>query len=134
MAAAGSSATREIGPALNFPADGSPDLRFTRPAAVKVDGKPLPKAMLYWNAMMFELVKIAAGKLSPDALRQSILVNFVEGEGSDCAAQKRVSGPSLSRNKSTSGAPSHRACPPLFRDVYRARIGHGMEPGPETFE
>jgi hypothetical protein len=37
--------------------------------------------MLYWNTLMFELAKIAAGKLNPDALRQSILVNFVVGEG-----------------------------------------------------
>lgn len=74
-------AVAEVGP-IKFPADAAPDLTFTRPIAITLDGKKFEKSSLYWNALLFELVKRASAKLSPDKLRQAILVNFVENEGS----------------------------------------------------
>ncbi len=68
--------------AMSFPADAPPDLTFTRPVAIKLDGVPFEKKDLYWNALMFDIVKRAAGKLkSPDKLKQLILVNYMDGQG-----------------------------------------------------
>lgn len=64
-----------------FPADAPPDLKFTRPISATLDGKNIEKALLYWNAMLFEAVRLASKKLPADVLRRSILVNFTEGEG-----------------------------------------------------
>jgi len=74
-------APKPLNAAMIFPPDGPPDLRFTKLVSVSLDGKPMAKSMLYWNSIMFELVQIAIGKLSPNDLRQAIVVNFVEGEG-----------------------------------------------------
>jgi hypothetical protein len=68
-------------PVLIFPPGGAPDLRFTKPTLVEVDGKAMAKSMLYWNSIMFEFVAMAAEKLSPERLRRAIVVNFIEGEG-----------------------------------------------------
>jgi hypothetical protein len=73
--------TTEDNNLMVFPADAPPDLRFTRPVEIILDGVKLGKGELFWNALLFEIVKRAATKLSPEKLRQGILVNFVEGEG-----------------------------------------------------
>lgn len=68
--------------AMAFPADAAPDLTFTRPLSIKLDGVNIDKKDLYWNALMLDVVAKAAAKLkSPDRLKQLILVNYVEGEG-----------------------------------------------------
>jgi hypothetical protein len=76
-----SQAVPEVNQVLIFPPDGAPDLRFTKPTLVELDGKPLAKSMLYWNSIMFEFVRLAIDKLPPDQLRRAIVVNFIEGEG-----------------------------------------------------
>lgn len=73
--------TSDANSTLTLQPDGATDLRFTKLNSVMLDGKPVAKSTLYWNAIMFELVKIGAEKLTPAQLRQAIIVNFVEGEG-----------------------------------------------------
>lgn len=68
---------------MHYPADAPPDLKFTRVLAITLDGQKLGKQMLYWNAFLLEVVKRASQKLSPDKLRQAIVVNYVEGEKTD---------------------------------------------------
>jgi hypothetical protein len=66
-----------------FPGDAPPNLTFTRVLSIKLDGKTLEKKHLHWNPLLFDVVKIAAEKLkSQDKLKQIILVNYVEGQGS----------------------------------------------------
>ena len=65
-----------------FPADAPPDLTFSRPVAIELDGEIFEKKDLYWNALMLDVVKRAAQKLnSPVKLKQLILVNYMDGEG-----------------------------------------------------
>lgn len=67
---------------ITFPAEAPPDLTFTRPVAINLDGQPLEKKLLYWNAMMFSVVERAAKKLnSAEKLKQLILVNYMDGQG-----------------------------------------------------
>jgi hypothetical protein len=69
--------------AMAFPADAPPDLTFTRPLAIKLDGAIFEKKDLYWNALMFDVVGRAAAKLkSLEKLKQLLLVNYVDGQGS----------------------------------------------------
>ena len=70
----------EDGSPLPFPADGAPDLRFTRPLAITLDGDKFEKQELYWNPLLFEMVRRAAKKLPADKLNQSILVNHTPGK------------------------------------------------------
>ena len=67
-----------------YAADAAPDLTFTKPTAITLDGQPLAKGELYWNPLLFKVVGLAAQKLRPDQLRQALLLNFKEGnsEGS----------------------------------------------------
>ena len=66
-----------------YAADAAPDLKFTRPVEITLDGEKLGKSMQFWNALLFEVIKRAATKLPADKLRQAILVNFVEGQNED---------------------------------------------------
>ena len=66
---------------IAFPADGAPDLTFTRPTAIKLDGKDYEKKDLYWNNLLFDVVARAAQKLPTDQLKKIILVNYVDGKG-----------------------------------------------------
>ncbi|HEY4123218.1 MAG TPA: hypothetical protein VGM36_01310 [Rhizomicrobium sp.] len=67
---------------LVFQADAPPDLTFTRPLSVELEGMKLPKAKLYWNPLLFEVVRIATSKTeSTDKLKQLLLCNYVDGEG-----------------------------------------------------
>lgn len=69
---------------LPYAADAAPDLTFTKPTAITLDGQPLAKGELYWNPLLFKVIGLAAKKLRPDQLRQALLLNFKEGnsEGS----------------------------------------------------
>jgi hypothetical protein len=67
---------------IGYPADAPPDLSFTRLTAVTLDGVKYGKKDLYWNTLMVDVVAKAATKgITPDKLRQAILVNYVEGKG-----------------------------------------------------
>jgi hypothetical protein len=69
--------------AMSFAADAAPDLTFTRPLSIKLDGKTSEKKDLYWNALLFDVVGKAAAKLkSKEKLKQMILVNYADGQGS----------------------------------------------------
>jgi hypothetical protein len=63
-----------------YPADAPPSLKFTKPLAIKLEGEALPKNELYWNLLLFRVIRIAAKKMEKQALRQAILVNQVEGK------------------------------------------------------
>jgi hypothetical protein len=66
-----------------YAADAAPDLKFTRPIEITLDGEKLGKNLQFWNALLFEIVNRAATKLPADKLRQAILVNFVEGQNDE---------------------------------------------------
>jgi hypothetical protein len=68
---------------MHYPAEAPPELKFTRVLSITLDGQKLGKQVLYWNALLYEVVKRASQKLPADKLRQAIVVNFVEGEKSD---------------------------------------------------
>jgi hypothetical protein len=68
---------------MHFPIDSPPQLKFTRVMSIALDGAPLGKQLLYWNALLFEVVQRASKKLTPEKLRQALLVNYVDGEKSD---------------------------------------------------
>jgi len=68
--------------AMAFPWDGAPDLTFTRPISIDLGGTKFERKDLYWNTLMYEVVRIAARKFdTAEKLRLAILVNFVDGEG-----------------------------------------------------
>ena len=67
---------------MAFPEDGAPDLTFSRPISIDLGGIKFEKKDLYWNTLLYEVVRVAAKKMrTADDLRRSILVNFVDGEG-----------------------------------------------------
>jgi len=67
---------------MAFPEDGAPDLTFSRPISIDLGGAKFEKKDLYWNTLLYEVVRVAAKKMrTADDLRRSILVNFVDGEG-----------------------------------------------------
>jgi hypothetical protein len=67
---------------MPFPADLPPDLTFTRPMAIELDGTKFQKKDLYWNNLLFDVVARAAAKLkSMENLKQIIVVNYTEGPG-----------------------------------------------------
>ncbi len=67
---------------LVFAPDAAPDLTFTRPVSIVLQGQKLPKTKLYWNPLLYEVVRIAASKTkSVDELKQTLLCNYVDGEG-----------------------------------------------------
>jgi hypothetical protein len=53
-----------------------PNLTFTKPRSVVVNGRQLPHALAYWNAIMFEVIKEAARRgVSSEDLLDLITVN-----------------------------------------------------------
>jgi hypothetical protein len=67
---------------MMFPEDGAPDLTFSRPISIDLGGVKFEKKDLYWNTLLYEVVRVASRKFrTADDLRRSILVNFVDGEG-----------------------------------------------------
>lgn len=63
-----------------FHPDAPPDLTFTRPMSIELDGVNFDKGSLYWNPLLFELVRIAGGKVKGDQLKEMLLSNYVDGE------------------------------------------------------
>jgi hypothetical protein len=64
--------------------DAPPDLSFTRPVSIELEGSKFQKSMLYWNPLLFDLVRIAASKVgSTDQLKRVLLCNYVDGEGDE---------------------------------------------------
>jgi hypothetical protein len=64
-----------------FQPDNPPDLTFTRPMSIELEGKTFDKGTLYWNPLLFELVRMAGIKgVKGDQLKQMLLCNFVDGE------------------------------------------------------
>ncbi len=65
-----------------YSSDTAPNLAFTRPVSIELEGKMLPKSQLYWNPLLFQIVGIAAKKLNnTDKLKQLLLCNYVDGQG-----------------------------------------------------
>jgi len=69
---------------LPYAADAAPNLTFTKPTSIMLEGQLLPKGELYWNPFLFKVIGVAAKKLRAEQLRQALLLNFKEGntEGS----------------------------------------------------
>jgi hypothetical protein len=63
-----------------YPADAAPDLAFTKPLSITLDGEALPRNELYWNPLLFRVIGVAAKKMEKHALRQAIIVNQAEGK------------------------------------------------------
>jgi hypothetical protein len=77
--------------------DAPPDLSFTRPVSIELDGKKFPKQMLYWNPLLFELVRLGGGKVETvDQLKQMLLCNYVDGKGDEKIGYRFISEAKLS--------------------------------------
>jgi hypothetical protein len=64
--------------------DAPPDLSFTKPVSIELNGKKSPKQMLYWNPLLFQLVRLAGEKVKTiDELKQMLLCNYVDGQGDE---------------------------------------------------
>jgi hypothetical protein len=82
---------------MSFPGDAPPDLTFTRILSVKLNGVLQHKGTLYWNALMYDVINHAGHKLkSTEKLKQLILVNYVDGEGSVKQGYRYLKGAGLS--------------------------------------
>ena len=67
---------------MTFHPDAPPDLTFTRPMSIELEGKTFDKGSLYWNPLLFDLVRIAGSRgVKGDQLKQMLLCNYVDGEG-----------------------------------------------------
>lgn len=67
---------------ISFRPEAPPSLTFTQPKRIILDGKPFTdKAKLYWNPLMFELIRKAAGVLGKDRLKALLDINHVDGLG-----------------------------------------------------
>jgi hypothetical protein len=65
-----------------FHPDAPPDLTFSRPVSIELEGKTFDKGSLYWNPLLFELVRTAGTKgIKGEQLKQMLLCNYVDGEG-----------------------------------------------------
>jgi hypothetical protein len=76
-----SESTTQADQTRNFPGDNPPDLTFSRPVAIRLDGTAFEKKDLYWNNLMFEVIRRAAKKIPTEKLKQIIVVNHVDGVG-----------------------------------------------------
>ena len=66
---------------MSFPVDAAPDLTFTRPMSIELEGKTFDKGSLYWNPLLFEVVRMAGSKgVKGDQLKQMLLCNYADGE------------------------------------------------------
>jgi hypothetical protein len=48
--------------------------------SIELEGKTFDKGSLYWNPLLFELVRIAGATVKGDQLKRMLLCNFVDGE------------------------------------------------------
>ena len=71
--------------------DAPPDLSFTRPVSIELEGTKFQKSMLYWNPLLFDLVRIAASKIgSTDQLKKMLLCNYVDGKGDEQLGYRHI--------------------------------------------
>jgi hypothetical protein len=63
-----------------YPAEAPPSLKFTKPLAITLEGKALPKNELYWNLLLFRVISLSAVKMDKQALRDALLVNYLDGK------------------------------------------------------
>jgi hypothetical protein len=64
-----------------FQPDAPPDLSFTRPVSIELEGVKFDKAKLYWNPLLFEIIRLAGIKLKDtDKLKQLLLCNYADGQ------------------------------------------------------
>jgi hypothetical protein len=64
-----------------FQPDAAPDLSFTRPVSIELEGVKFDKAKLYWNPLLFEIVRLAGIKLKDrDKLKRMLLCNYADGQ------------------------------------------------------
>jgi hypothetical protein len=67
-----------------FQPDAPPDLSFTRPVSIILEGVKFDKPMLYWNPLLFEIVRLAATRLKDtDRLKQMLLCNYADGQSGE---------------------------------------------------
>jgi hypothetical protein len=67
---------------VSFRPDTPPNLKFTQPRRIVLDGKPFTeRAKLYWNPLLFEMIRKAAGVLGKDQLKALLDINHVDGIG-----------------------------------------------------
>jgi hypothetical protein len=78
---------------MPFQPDNPPDLTFTRPMTIELEGKSFDKGSLYWNPLLFELVRQAGLKgIKGDQLKQMLLCNFVDGEADATQGYRYIQG------------------------------------------
>jgi hypothetical protein len=64
-----------------FQPDAPPDLSFTRPVSIELQGVKFDKPKLYWNPLLFEIVRIAALQVKDtNRLKQMLLCNYADGD------------------------------------------------------
>ncbi|QOZ20812.1 hypothetical protein XI02_42090 [Bradyrhizobium sp. CCBAU 21365] len=80
-----------------FPPDSPPDLTFTRPMSIELDGKTFDKGSLYWNPLLFELVRQAGLKgVKGDKLKEMLLCNFADGQANEAQGYRYIKEAGLS--------------------------------------
>ena len=63
-----------------FQPDAPPDLTFTHPVSIELEGIKFNKSNLYWNPLLFEIVRLAGVKLNDtDKLKQMLRCNYLDG-------------------------------------------------------
>lgn len=82
---------------MTFHPDNAPDLTFTRPVSIELEGKTFDKGSLYWNPLLFELVRQAGTKgIKGDKLKQMLLCNYMDGEADPTAGYRFIKEAGLS--------------------------------------
>lgn len=67
---------------VSFPPDAPPSLTFTQPKRIVLDGEPFTdKSKIYWNPLLFEVIRKAAGVLSKEQVKALLDINNVDGVG-----------------------------------------------------
>lgn len=67
---------------VSFPPNAPPSLTFTQPKRIVLDGEPFTdKSKIYWNPLLFEVIRKAAGVLSRDQVKALLDINKVDGVG-----------------------------------------------------
>lgn len=65
---------------VSYPPDAPPNLSFSKPTAITLEGEQLPKNELFWNLMLFRVVGLAATKMDEQAFLQALPVNSKPGK------------------------------------------------------
>lgn len=90
-------AAQASGGYMSFHPDTPPDLTFTRPMSIELEGKSFDKGSLYWNPLLFELVRLAGTKgIKGDKLKEMLLCNYVDGEANEAQGYRYIKEAGLS--------------------------------------